>query len=48
MKYNKEITMQSKYTKIGHQAPVKTLQQILREIQPTRFSGHLRLLRMAG
>ena len=26
--------MRSKYTEFGHRAPVKTIQQILREIQP--------------
>jgi len=26
--------MRSKYTELGHRAPIKTIQQILREIQP--------------
>mgnify|MGYP007040085368 CR=1 FL=1 len=26
--------MRSKYTEFGHRAPIKTIQQILREIQP--------------
>lgn len=37
--------MQSKYTKLGHQAPVKTLQQILREIQPDEVFRPLEIVK---